>query len=360
MSRVCLVAGGTGGHIFPALAFAEWLKDNIRGLSVTFVCGSRPLEREIYGSRGVSPLELPMSGSPFGAPGAGVRARRWRETVSSFFIFLKTARKEEWDCCVLFGGYVSFPPLLACTLGGIPAIVHEQNAASGRVTRIAARMGKKIAAGWDECSPLPEGRFTKTGVPVRKFLPVNKEEGWKSLGTGREFPQNAIIGVLGGSLMSEGLVQLLYSVIRDEALKDFTFILLGASEGACHGKVPENVIFIEKQWDINSFYSVIDGAITRGGASTLSELKLWGIPAVVIPWKLAADNHQEKNARRFVDLASGEIWSEGEPPELLKEKILRLFQKAPTARKKLSAGDESERLWRLISSITGRETANLG
>ncbi|MGI6784512.1 MAG: UDP-N-acetylglucosamine--N-acetylmuramyl-(pentapeptide) pyrophosphoryl-undecaprenol N-acetylglucosamine transferase [Aminivibrio sp.] len=360
MTRVCLVAGGTGGHIFPALAFGEWLEERVENVSVGFVCGSRPLESEIYGSRGVSPFKLPVSGSPFGAPGFAVRARRWRETIASFFIFLKYLRKEEWDCCVLFGGYVSFPALLACRLKKVPFVIHEQNAAAGKVTRIAVRLGGKAASGWDECAPLPEGSFTPAGVPVRKFSPLGKREGWESLGSGRKFPENTIIGVLGGSLMSEGLVQLLYSIFRDEAFKTFTFLLLGSSEKVHSGKVPENVIFIKKQWDMNSFYSVIDGAITRGGASTLSELMLWKIPAVVIPWKLAADNHQERNARRFVDLASGEIWSEGEPPELLKEKLLSILTNAPTARIELSAGDESERLWRLISSSIGRETANFG
>ena len=66
---MCLVAGGTGGHIFPALAFGEWLENRVKNISAAFVCGSRPLESEIYESRGVSPFKLPMSGSPFGAPG---------------------------------------------------------------------------------------------------------------------------------------------------------------------------------------------------------------------------------------------------------------------------------------------------
>ncbi|MGI6252625.1 MAG: UDP-N-acetylglucosamine--N-acetylmuramyl-(pentapeptide) pyrophosphoryl-undecaprenol N-acetylglucosamine transferase [Aminivibrio sp.] len=360
MRKICLVAGGTGGHIFPALAFGQWIKKWGKDVSVSYVCGSRPLESEIYASAGISPLRLPLSGSPFGVSNKAERIKRWWETAVSFFKFMKLSRKEEWDCCVLFGGYVSFPPLAACHLRRIPAIVHEQNAVAGKVTRLASRMGKSIASGWNECLPLPEGSFTATGVPVRSFRPVERQKGWDFLDSGRKFPENAIIGVLGGSLMSKGLVQLLYSIIGDEAFKNYTFLLLGASGATGPEKAPGNVVFIEKQWNMNSFYSVIDGAITRGGASTLSELMLWEIPAVVVPWKLAADGHQERNARRFVELASGEIWSEDDPPELLKEKILRILQKAPTARKILPAGDESERLWRLISSSIGRETANLG
>ncbi len=67
VTRLCIAAGGTGGHIFPAIAFAEWVLSNEPGVSISFVCGSRPMENEIYASRGYVPLCLPLSGSPFGA-----------------------------------------------------------------------------------------------------------------------------------------------------------------------------------------------------------------------------------------------------------------------------------------------------
>ena len=364
MTKLCLVAGGTGGHIFPALAFSEWLLASGTDVTLSFVCGSRPLEKEIYASRGIVPLRLPLSGSPFGVPGIGSRIFRWKETLSSFFVFRDFLRKEECDCCLLFGGYISFVPLLACHLGGIPLIMHEQNAVAGKVTRLAFRLKKRIASGWNECLPFAAGTFTPTGVPVRSFSPRDPKESWSRLGTGRDFPENQIIGVLGGSLMSERLIQLLSCVIRDEVLQKCTFLFLGASQqvqsGLFSGDHPENVLFVEKQWDMTDFFSVIDGAVARGGASTLSELMLWGIPAVVVPWKQAADNHQEKNAECFERLASGEIWREDEPLEFLKEKILRVLRKAQTVRKEFSEGDESERLWRLISSSIGREITNLG
>ncbi|MBL3538906.1 UDP-N-acetylglucosamine--N-acetylmuramyl-(pentapeptide) pyrophosphoryl-undecaprenol N-acetylglucosamine transferase [Aminivibrio sp.] len=364
MTKLCLVAGGTGGHIFPALAFAEWLLASGTDVTLSFVCGSRPLEKEIYASKGIVPLCLPLSGSPFGAAGIGSRILRWKETLSSFFVFRDFLRKEECDCCLLFGGYVSFVPLLSCHLGGIPLIVHEQNAVAGKVTRLAFRLKKKIASGWGECLPFAEGTYTPTGVPVRSFSPRDPGEAWPRLGTGRAFPQKPIIGVLGGSLMSERLIQLLGYVIRDEVLQKCTFLFLGASQqvqaGLFSGDRPENVLFVEKQWDMTDFFSVIDGAVARGGASTLSELMLWGIPTVVVPWKQAADNHQEKNAECFERIASGEIWREDEPLEFLKEKILRVLRKAQNVRKEFSEGDESERLWRLISSSIGREITNFG
>jgi len=364
MTKICIVAGGTGGHIFPALAFAEWLLASGADVSLSFVCGSRLLEKEIYASRGIVPLCLPLSGSPFGTPGIGLRLVRWKETLSSFLSFRAYLRKEECDCCLLFGGYVSFVPLLACHLGGVPVIVHEQNAAAGKVTRLAFRLKKRIATGWSECHPFTPGTFVHTGVPVRSFSARDPGNAWLRLGTGRNFPENTIIGVLGGSLMSERLIQLLSCVVRDKVLQKHTFLFLGASQqlqsALFPGDHPENVIFVEKQWDMTDFFSVIDGAVARGGASTLSELMLWGIPAVVVPWKQAADNHQQRNAECFKKIASGEIWREDEPLEFLKEKILRVLRKARTVRKEFSEGDESERLWRLISSSIGREITNLG
>jgi|LSQX01.1.fsa_nt_gb UDP-N-acetylglucosamine--N-acetylmuramyl-(pentapeptide) pyrophosphoryl-undecaprenol N-acetylglucosamine transferase len=364
MTRLCIVAGGTGGHIFPAVSFAEWVMSSERDVSLSFVCGSRPLEKEIYASQGIVPLRLPLSGSPFGTAGIGSRIARWKEMFSSFFIFRDSLRKEEYDCCLLFGGYVSFMPLIACHLRGIPVIVHEQNAVAGKVSRLAARLGKTIATGWSECLPFSPGSFVPTGVPVRSFSPRKREEAWEKLGTGQKLPENKIIGVLGGSLMSERLIQLLSCVIRDKVLQKYTFLLLGASQkvqsGLFSGDSPENIFFVKKQWDMSDFYSVIDGAVARGGASTLSELMLWGIPAVIVPWKQAADNHQENNARCFEKNAFGEVWREDEPLEFFKEKILRILRKAQNVRKEFSEGDESERLWRLISSSIGREITNFG
>ncbi|MEA4880124.1 MAG: UDP-N-acetylglucosamine--N-acetylmuramyl-(pentapeptide) pyrophosphoryl-undecaprenol N-acetylglucosamine transferase [Synergistaceae bacterium] len=357
--RICLVAGGTGGHIFPALSFGEWISSRGGDVAVSYVCGSRPLEREIYASRRIEPFCLPLSGSPFGVKGLRERTKRWRQTFSAFFSFRSFLRNSGADCCVLFGGYVSFVPLLAVKMGGIPAVIHEQNCAAGKVTRLASRMGLPVASGWSSCPPLAEGQFTVTGIPVRPLRRKNPREAWENIFKGEPFPEKKIIGILGGSLMSRRLIQLLSCIIGAKEFDRILFLTLGEYEEEMFASIPRerrsSFLPAGKQWDMTNFYSLLSGAVTRGGASTLYELMVGGIPSVVIPWKEAADNHQEKNARCFAERTGGEVWKEDDSPELLQGKILSILRKKDACGERFSEGDESEALWGLISSSIGRE-----
>ena len=359
MTRICLVAGGTGGHIFPAVSFGDWIAARKEDVTVSYVCGSRPLEREIYSSRGIEPFLLPLSGSPFGVQGFLPRLKRWRQTLAAFFSFRKFVKESDIDCCVLFGGYVSFVPLLVSRMGRIPAVIHEQNCAAGKVTRLASRWGIPVASGWNRCDPLAKGQFTVTGIPIRPLRRKNPREAWKNMIKGAPFPEKKIIGILGGSLMSQRLIQLLSCIIGEKEFNQFLFLTLGAYQEEMYAAIPRekrsSFLAAGKQWDMTDYYSLLSGAVTRGGASTLYELMAGGIPSVVIPWKEAADNHQEKNARCFAERTGGEVWIEDDSPELLQGKILSILRKKDVCREGFSEGDESEALWRLISTSIGRE-----
>ena len=359
MKSICLVAGGTGGHIFPAIAFGNWIKIHQKEVEVSFVCGSRPLEQEIYEASQITPLFLPTSGSPFGIRSLSGKMRRLKEFGASFVLFKNFLRNKHVDACVLFGGYVSFVPLMVCHYNGIPTFIHEQNSVAGRVTRLSSRLGKKVASGWRICPPLSSDDFSWTGVPVRRFSLKEPQEAWEKMGLGKKLPEKKIIGVLGGSLMSQRLIQLMRPMLRAQELKDFFFLFLGDSQLAETAREflgsLGNISVIGKQWDMTNFYSVVDAVVTRGGASTLSEVASLGIPAVVVPWQEAADNHQEKNARCFVEQNDGVIWQENDSPNALQECILRILRNTQRKSRGVSERDESESLWRLISSSIGRE-----
>lgn len=359
MKHLYIVAGGTGGHIFPAIAFGEWLKTHRREVSVSFVCGSRTLELEIYEASGIKPIVLPISGSPFGIPSLSGKAKRVRDFFTTFSIFKAILKERPVDACVLFGGYVSFVPLLLCHRARIPTVAHEQNSVAGKVTRLSSTLGKRVASGWNMCSPLSHEKFSYTGIPVRRFELKTPLEAWNSLGLGKTLPVKKIVGVLGGSLMSQRLIQLLCPLLHAPGLEEVAFIIIGVSQ------LPDafrhlqdtrrNIFFIEKQWDMSNFFSVVDAVVTRGGASTLAELAALGIPALIIPWRKAADNHQESNARCFLEHNEGALWQEEEPPEILKECILRILRSTRRPERAFSEGDESESILRLISSSSGRE-----
>ena len=114
---ILIVSGGTGGHIFPAMVFGQWLERNV-GASVTYLSGHRPVEAAIYASAGIMPRVLSMEGSPLGVRSPSQILKR---TLSMFSAFGETSsclKEAKPDAAFLFGGYVSFAPLLMCRLRG--------------------------------------------------------------------------------------------------------------------------------------------------------------------------------------------------------------------------------------------------
>jgi len=312
MINLLIVAGGTGGHIWPSIAFGQWAERNA-GARVTFVCGNRPIEREIYSWAGVNPIILPLSGSPLGKMKAFVS--RSADAVLSAVKAWEIIKETDADLCLLFGGYISAPFILASRVKGVKTVVHEQNAIAGRVTRLAWRTGIPVLSGWNRCKPFPPGTFTSVGIPVRKIEKLEAAKGWKKLGlSGLPFNPPRVL-VMGGSLGSASLKEIAIELSRRPEFASWGFIIVGFP--STHEMLPQNVISLPRVWDISALFSLASIAIVRGGASTLAELLAYKLPAIVVPWKEAVGNHQLENGRCFVELGGGKMWTEREPIENL-------------------------------------------
>jgi UDP-N-acetylglucosamine--N-acetylmuramyl-(pentapeptide) pyrophosphoryl-undecaprenol N-acetylglucosamine transferase len=306
LTRIFLVAGGTGGHILPAVAFGRWLAEAVDGVEIVYVSGNRCLEQEIYGVSGVHPVILPCEGSPMGTRG-GASAARWLQILKASGEMVRLLGQMRPEVCVLFGGYVSFPALVAGKLKGIRILVHEQNAVAGRVTRLAARLGAKLLTGWNECHPFGKDRFVKVGTPVRAMRRLPRREAWNKLDLG-EFPGGRNCLVLGGSLGSLSLAERMEEISRLPDFEGWNFLVMGKETGDNH--LSDRVWGIPRRWDMETLYSLADTAVVRGGASTLSELRAWAIPALVVPWPDSRDDHQSANARVFCEGGNGLVWDE--------------------------------------------------
>ena len=316
MSRVLIAAGGTGGHIFPAIVFGKGLRE--RGDSVEWMCGSRDLERTIYSAEGISPLCLPLAGSPLGTKSPLKVLGRIVDVFRS--VMIAWLKVKEFDAVYLFGGYISFAPLIAAKFREVPVTLHEQNTVAGKVTRLAARMGVKILTGWPVCEGI--SRFEYFGIPVREPVRLERQEALRTLGL--ELPvASRIVGIAGGSLGSGPLSAKLKETA--ELCRECEFVFLSSKERRDDG----NKHYITAQWDMNPFYSVCDVLVCRAGGSTLAEALKWGMPAITIPWPGAMDDHQQKNAEEFVKLAgNAHIFSETDSPERLAAIIAEEIKRA--------------------------------
>lgn len=326
VSKVLIVAGGTGGHIFPALAFGEWLMARQKAEQVIWLSGSRPLEIEIYRSRNVEPRRLSPAGSPLGSTSPSAILHRCLGLLRAFFQTRKIFREERPDICFLFGGYVSLMPLLWSRILRVPAVMHEQNAHAGRVTRLASRLGVPVASGWRECHGLSKP-YTTVGIPVRPLKKIDRRDAARMLDV-RVDDGDLVIGVIGGSLSSASLNALPRKMAResDTEGRRRIFVILGDNPGT---RVVPSIRFVGRQWDTTPFYSLVDGVVCRAGASTLAELAAYDVPALTVPWLQAADGHQEANARCFAETTSNPVWredGENDPTELF-AKLLALCEK---------------------------------
>lgn len=347
MKRVLLAAGGTGGHIFPAISFGQWIEREHPEAEVLYVSGSRKLEAEIYSSFGLRPHVLPLDGSPLGKMGLAILTRTFDLGRAMIDAMSFTGRYRP-DASVIFGGYVSAPIFFAMKMRGIRMVAHEQNARAGRMTKIAARLGTTIAAGWNECQGVPAGRFKKVGIPTRSFEIIDRADALSRLGAER-FAGRTVVVEMTGSLGSDKVMAALASIAGDEAVKDgFAFIAVGGREEIER----ENVIAVPLMWDPAPLFSAADILIARAGASTLAEAYAADIPCITVPWHGAADGHQMMNARCFADSPKRKIWDEAvEEPQMLVQKLIELQNISKNTKEKMYNKSEEpcKDLWDLLS-----------
>lgn len=303
--RFVVTGGGTGGHIYPALAIARGLKDRF-GSEVAYVGGTRGLESEIVPREGLPFHAIPLAGfSRRLAPSNLLAAWKAAAGIKKAYGLIRQIRPA---AVIGTGGYVCGPVVLAAALSGIPTMIHEQNAFPGITNRILSRFVRCVALTFGEAGRfLPAGAFVRvTGLPVRKeIMARNRGEARDGLG----LPSDGLIILsFGGSQGARSINNAMIPVIRRFAgRKGIYFIHVtgpGNYDGFMHElnkgiNIPEsgNITITSYMYDMPSALAAADLVICRAGAATLAEITAVGLPSILIPYPYAAENHQEHNAR---------------------------------------------------------------
>lgn len=325
--RVILTTGGTGGHVFPALAVAEALKRRFPDGKTLFVGGCYGREREWALAAGLDFEGLPVRG----VMGRGVRSLyAIGSLLNAVFRARGIIQRFKPDVVIGFGGYAAFPSMAAARLAGIPLIVHEQNAVSGLANRILGRMARKI------CLSMPvvmkgfdAGKTVLTGNPVRGAIAELDKSG-----TEKKFAEKRLL-VLGGSLGARKLNNAVLTMLPE---------LADAGVSIWHQTGPADFETIQARYraagvsgarvvpfisDMAEAYAWADLALCRAGATTIAELSLAGVPAFFVPFPFATHNHQVLNARQLVDRDAALMLEEREldsmTTEELSQRILELL-----------------------------------
>ena len=301
--RVIISGGGTGGHIYPGICLAYELKNRNNKNEVLFVGTKRGLEAQIIPREGFKFISINAKGIP--------RRICWESftAIIVFFISLfqsyKIIRNYRPDIVIGTGGYVSGSIVLIAALLGIPTFIHEQNVIPGITNRFLSRIVKAVFLSFDQSKKYfrHSSRLIFTGNPIRfKKISSTKSSDYHKF---KLDPQKKTILVFGGS---KGAASINRAVIKGitsikDSIKDQWQVLLISGSDDYKEVVDiigeDNNIFSVKPYlyDIEKAYVLADLVICRAGATTLAEISAYGLPAILIPYPFATNNHQECNAR---------------------------------------------------------------
>jgi UDP-N-acetylglucosamine--N-acetylmuramyl-(pentapeptide) pyrophosphoryl-undecaprenol N-acetylglucosamine transferase len=335
--RVIVTGGGTGGHLFPGIALATGLQRKVAGCKVMFIGTRRKLDRETLSGHD---FEL-ASISCMGLKGMGLvhRIKSLVVLPGAVMEALGIIRKFKPDLVFGVGGYVTGPVLLAARLCGVPTCIHEQNAVPGLANRMLSKFVDRVFVSIPGEYSFPQAKTVVAGNPVREeIIAAAEKKQTKEKGPGT-------LLVLGGSLGAHRINLLMLeamALLRDTGDPEIHLIhQTGAADvDRVRGGYKAAGIKAEVApffTDMAELYRRADLVVARAGATTLAELSVMGLPALLIPYPFAADDHQAKNGQYYVHGGGAMMYRESELDGQLLASTLRELLRNPDELHRLSA-----------------------
>jgi UDP-N-acetylglucosamine--N-acetylmuramyl-(pentapeptide) pyrophosphoryl-undecaprenol N-acetylglucosamine transferase len=360
MNRIVIAAGGTGGHIYPALAIADSLKKADPSVEIEFVGATGGMEERV----------IPQAGYRLHTVAIGrlnrnaALSERILTLVKLPFALLKCfwlAWRLRPRLALGVGGFASGPMLLATSVLKVPTFIWEPNAMPGMANRILSRFADEALVVFEEARNGLKGcRLRQVGMPVRESI--------ESLSSSRppKEDDDFHVFVFGGSQGSRAINHIVFDSFKNfqwpEGVKVLHQIGRTDFEVMCkkYESVEAPVDIVEFVTDMEKKYQWADLVICRSGAGTLAELAACGQPSLLIPLPTAADNHQQKNAEVFVrEGAARMILQKDLTPEVLIAEVKRLkssdgeLAKMSEAAKKLHHPKAGDRIAEYLLGQTG-------
>lgn len=304
--RVLVTGGGTGGHIYPALAIIKGLKKKKPATQFLYIGTKKGMEADIVPKEGLEFRTITIAGLE--------RKFSWSTMVT-----LSKVPKGLWDAWRIIkdykpdvvigtGGYVCGPVVLIASLMKIPTVIHEQNAYPGITNKILARFVDEVCVTFSDSIKYfpPKTKVSLTGLPVRpEIIKATRETGYQKLNLD---PGKFTLLVFGGSRGAQSINEAMISTLKKISVRDMIQVLHVTGSLTFDQTVQAlenegiqldekgNIKVVPYLYNMQDALAVADLVICRAGAATLAEITAKGIPAILIPYPFAAENHQEFNA----------------------------------------------------------------
>lgn len=318
--KIIIAGGGTGGHIFPAIAIANALKKKDEKVDILFVGAKGKMEMEKVPQAGYDIEGLDIAG--FNRSSLIKNIGLPFKLIKSFFQVRKIINKFKPDAVIGVGGYSSFPVLKYAQTKGIPTFIHESNSFAGKANMMLGKKATKVFTGTDGMEKFfPKEKIMVTGNPVRGAIAsttVSKAEGVKffSLQDNKK-----TVLIVGGSLGAKSINEAIGNNI-DQLLKAGLQLIWQTGKPYAM-KAKEQTAGKQSVW-VNDFitqmeyaYAAADIVVARSGAMTVAELCVVKKPVLFVPYPFAAEDHQTVNAMQLVNKSAALMIKDAEAPERL-------------------------------------------
>jgi UDP-N-acetylglucosamine--N-acetylmuramyl-(pentapeptide) pyrophosphoryl-undecaprenol N-acetylglucosamine transferase len=334
MNRFIISGGGTGGHIYPALAIANQLKKENPDAEILFIGANGKIEMTRVPEAGYNIVGLDVFGIR--------RDYSWNGIKSNLklpFVLLKTMRKAKQiihqfkpDVVIGVGGYASGPALRAAQTLKIPTIIQEQNSYPGKTNMWLSKKVSKICVAYDGMERFfPKNKIEKTGNPVRAEI-INFQPKLEEAYTFFNFDKNKkTVLVIGGSQGARTINQAILAHIED--FKKMDCQLLWQTGELFYKANKDQISELESQYikilpfikRMDLAYSVADYVVSRAGALAIAELTIVGLPTILIPLPTAAEDHQTANAKQLSDVGAAILLRDPDAIENLFSELVNLM-----------------------------------
>ncbi|MFS0782395.1 undecaprenyldiphospho-muramoylpentapeptide beta-N-acetylglucosaminyltransferase [Bacillus sp. 1P06AnD] len=363
--KIVISGGGTGGHIYPALALIREIQKKHQNCSFLYIGTEKGLESQL----------VPRENIPFKSIHiTGFKRKISFENVKTVFRFLKGVsdskkilKEFKADVVIGTGGYVCGPVVYAAAKLGIPTIIHEQNSVPGLTNKFLSRYCSKVAVCFEEAAAFfPAEKTVLTGNPrASEVVSYRGKAGLKELGLDIGKPT---VLVVGGSRGARPINEAVLKVMAELGEKPYQ--LLYVTGDVHYEKVmdemklignPSNVVVKPFIHNMPAVLAGVDLVVARSGATTLAELTALGVPSILVPSPYVTNNHQEKNANALVkngaavmvlekDLTGSKLVSAMDELLLSKDEL----EKMKDASKSLGMPEASEHVYKLMKEVSNQ------
>ena len=362
LNKIIISGGGSGGHIFPAVAIANIIKENYPNSDILFVGAEGKMEMEKVPQAGYKIIGLPIR---------GIQRRLTLKNlavpfqlISSLWKARKIIKEFKPDVAIGVGGYASAATLKMAAMAKVPTLVQEQNSFPGITNKWLAKDAKKICVAYDGLDRFfPESKLIKTGNPVRNEvvqIEGKRDEAFEFFELDKT---KKTVLVIGGSL-GAGTINISFKENVTQLIENDIQVIWQCGKGYIknltifNNELKSDLVYLSDFiYKMDLAYAAADVIVSRAGAMSISELCLIGKPTILVPSPNVSEDHQTKNAMALVNENAAILIKDSEAKEKLINQIIELVKDSSvqnnlsTNVKKLGISDAADRILKEIESI---------